>query len=107
LALVVTIILSRFLPESATSIIATILAFLFLFFPAISGFLGNFTIVIVDYDYYDLRHDALLLIKEDYQRKLITNMENDETLKSIYSDFDFVNIQIVKSWNELVAGPKL
>ncbi|MCL8209545.1 hypothetical protein [Spiroplasma attinicola] len=107
LALVVTIILSRFLPESATSIIATILAFLFLFFPAISGFLGNFTIFIVDYDYYDRRDDALLLIKEDYQRKLITNMENDETLKNIYSDFDFVNQNTRISWNELVAGPKL
>jgi len=56
---------------------------------------------------YDERDDALLLIKEDYQRKLITNMENDETLKSIYSDFDFVNQNIRISWNELVAGPKL
>jgi len=56
---------------------------------------------------YDERDDALLLIKEDYQRKLITNMENDETLKSIYSDFDFVNQNTRISWNELVAGPKL
>gem|GEM_PF-3163669 len=103
-----TIILSRFLPESATSIIATILAFLFLFFPAISGFLGNFSSNFAGNNMdYDERDDALLLIKEDYQRKLITNMENDETLKSIYSDFDFVNQNIRISWNELVAGPKL
>ncbi|MCL6429134.1 hypothetical protein LT335_00696 [Spiroplasma sp. JKS002669] len=108
LALVVTIILSRFLPESATSIIATILAFLFLFFPAISGFLGNFSSNFAGNNMdYDERDDALLLIKEDYQRKLITNMENDETLKNIYSDFDFVNQNTRISWNELVAGPKL
>jgi len=56
---------------------------------------------------YDERDDALFLIKEDYQRKLITNMENDETLKNIYSDFDFVNQNTRISWNELVAGPKL
>ncbi len=91
LSIVITIILSRFLPESATSIIATILALLLLFFPAISGFLGNFSSNFVGGNMdYDGRDDALFLIKEGYQRKLVAGMEGDETLKEIYTDFAFV-----------------
>lgn len=99
-SIVVTIILSRFLPESATSIVATTLMILFLLFPIISSFVNNIW-------YYTDDISTRDLIAEDYYRKLINDVETgDETFKNLYSDFEAVYKQRQNS-TYLILGPKM